>query len=269
MNFIDVMALIHPALAVGVVFPIIGIVVNFAWQTRQRRLQTSEAGSKSKIPPVVGQEHVKLGRWLTGSVVGVTLIALAYSIYFKGVFKELTPEKTSQAIFTVLLFLATLASLFFLYKAKANQPIWRGVFATLTGMGIVILGCQEGVFRRGYEWQVSHYYYGVAAALLMLLSLAIVPDIYKNKKWRIAHITLNCIALILFFGQGVTGSRDLLEIPLSWQQEQLSKCDWQNKTCPTSQSQRLNHSVSLSVDLPEVKGQGRGHLAPLQVRELN
>ncbi|HEY9670686.1 MAG TPA: DUF4079 domain-containing protein, partial [Waterburya sp.] len=76
----DFLALIHPAIAVAVVFPLIGIVVNFAWQTRQRRLQTLTEG-KSKIPPVVGREHVALGRWLTGSVVGVALIGLAYAIF--------------------------------------------------------------------------------------------------------------------------------------------------------------------------------------------
>ncbi|HBY80267.1 MAG TPA: DUF4079 domain-containing protein, partial [Cyanobacteria bacterium UBA11148] len=59
MEAIDFFALIHPVLAVVVVFPIIGIVVHFAWQTRQRRLQTSD-GNKSTIPPVVGREHVKL-----------------------------------------------------------------------------------------------------------------------------------------------------------------------------------------------------------------
>ncbi|MEG4395364.1 DUF4079 domain-containing protein [Microcoleus sp. BROC3] len=61
------MALVHSALAVAVVFPIIGTVVNGAWQTRQR-LQTAD-GSKSKIPPVVGPEHLKLGRLLTGAIV--------------------------------------------------------------------------------------------------------------------------------------------------------------------------------------------------------
>ena len=34
----DLVALIHPALVVIFVFPMIGIVTNFAWQTRQRRL---------------------------------------------------------------------------------------------------------------------------------------------------------------------------------------------------------------------------------------
>ena len=150
MNFIDLMALIHPALAVAVVFPIIGMVVNFAWQTRQRRLQLAEPEGKSKIPPVVGKEHVQLGRWLTGSVVGITLIALMYSIYFKGIFKDFSAEEDMlQAVIIISTLLVTLGSLFCLYKAKPNQPLWRAVFATLTGMGLVILGCQQGVFRRG------------------------------------------------------------------------------------------------------------------------
>jgi hypothetical protein len=99
-------------------------------------------------------------------------------------------------------------------------------------MGIVVIGCQEGVFRRGYEWQFSHYYYGVASALLMVFALAIVPDIYQSNRWRITHTVLNCMALLLFLGQGMTGTRDLLEIPLSWQQQHLYQCDWNQKTCP-------------------------------------
>ncbi|MBD2484866.1 DUF4079 domain-containing protein [Planktothrix sp. FACHB-1365] len=232
MEFKDIIALIHPVLAVGFVFPLIGISVYMAWQTRQRRLSRSNQENKSKIPAIVGQEHLKIGRWLTGSIVGITLIALAYSIYFKGVFKELSPEKIPQAIFIVLMFIFTLVSLILLYRAKPNQPLWRGIFATLTGMGIVVIGCQDGVFRRGYEWQFSHYYYGVAAALLMIFSLAIVPDIYKSNRWRITHTVLNCIALLLFLGQGMTGTRDLLEIPLSWQEQHLYQCDWNQRTCP-------------------------------------
>ncbi|MEA5537879.1 DUF4079 domain-containing protein [Limnoraphis robusta Tam1] len=251
MNTIDIMALLHPALAVGIVFPIIGMVVSRAWQTRQRRIETQENKQKSKIPPTVGREHLEVGRWLTSSVVGVTLIAIAYSIYFKGVFKELTPEKTPQAILILLIFAVTIASLVFLYKAKPSQPLWRGVFATLTGIGLVILGSQDGVFRRGYEWYVSHYYFGMIAALLMVISLAIVPEIYKNKKWRIAHTALNCIALLLFFGQGITGARDLLEIPLSWQQQHLYQCDWNNKTCPSQQSQILEVFPTQPVNLSQ------------------
>lgn len=227
----DFLALIHPAIAVAVVFPLIGMVVNFAWQTRQRRLQTLTEG-KSKIPPVVGREHVALGRWLTGSVVGVALIGLAYAIFAHILSQQIWSKNPIQVIFIGLMFAATLASLVCLYRAKSRH--WRGIFATLTGMGLVVLGCQDGVFRRTNEWYWSHYYIGIAAALLMIFSLAIVEDIYKDRsnRWRYVHIILNCFALLLFLGQGMTGTRDLLEIPLSWQKPYIYQCDFTNKTCP-------------------------------------
>jgi len=227
----DFIALIHPAIAVAVVFPLIGMVVNFAWQTRQRRLQTAGEG-KSKIPPVVGREHVNLGRWLTGGVVGIALIGLAYPIFEHILDEQVWSKNPSQVIFIVLMFAATIASLVLLYRAK--QRHWRGIFATLTGMGLVVLGCQDGVFRRTNEWYWSHYYIGITAALLMVFSLAIVEDIYKDRsnRWRYVHIILSCFALLLFLGQGMTGTRDLLEIPLSWQKPYIYKCDFVNKTCP-------------------------------------
>ena len=72
------------------------------------------------------------------------------------------------------------------------------------------------------------------SVLLMIISLAIVPEIYKDRshRWRIIHTVLNCIALLLFLGQGMTGSRDLLEIPLSWQKPAVYKCDFEKKVCP-------------------------------------
>lgn len=212
MEISDFLALIHPILAIIVVFPILGIVTNFAWQTRQRRLQTM-GGGKSQIPPVVGREHVKLGRWLTGAVVGVTWVGLAYAIVFKSLVEhQLWSKNPAQVIFIVLMFAATVASLVFLYRAREKH--WRGIFATLTGMGLVVLGCQDGVFRRTNEWYWSHYYIGITAALLMVFSLAIVEDIYQDRthRWRNLHIMLNCIALLLFIGQGITGTRDLFEI---------------------------------------------------------
>lgn len=210
----DLIALIHPALAVAFVFPLIGIATNYAWQTRQRRLQIKN-GQKSKIPAIAGKEHLQVGRWLTGSVVGITLIALAYSIFLKGIpsLQESGELQSFQVVFIVLMFIATIASTVLLYRARGM--IWRAVFATLAGMGLIILGSQEGVWRLGNEWYWSHYYYGIVVSILMLFSLAIVNDIYRDKTnfWRNTHIILNCLALLLFIGQGITGARDLLEIP--------------------------------------------------------
>jgi drug/metabolite transporter (DMT)-like permease len=229
----DFIKLAHPVIAVAFVFPLIGIVVHFAFATRQRRLQSIKGG-KSQIPAAVGKEHRQLGNWLTGAVVGLSLLGLAHPIGENIIKNQLWNKNLFQVIFILLMFVATVVSLAFLYKAK--QRLWRAIFATLTGAGIIILGCQDGVFRRSNEWFWSHYYIGIAAAMLMIFALAIVPDIYQDKsnRWRVVHTVLNCAALLLFVGQGMTGTRDLLEIPLSWQESYVYQCDFVNKTCPAA-----------------------------------
>jgi len=236
MKLMDFLRLIHPTLAVIVVFPLIGMVSNLAWQTMQRRRQTKEGG-KSKIPPVVGPEHARLGRWLTGSVVGLVLIGVMIPIAKNIIKKNVWSTNPTQVVLIGLFLVGTIAALVALYYAQ--KKVWRAVFATLTGIGLVVLGAQEGVWRRGFEWWVSHYYYGITAALLMVFSLAILPDIYQDRThtWRKIHIALNTIALLFFIGQGFTGTRDLLEIPLSWQEPAIYSCDFVNLTCPQGQPQ--------------------------------
>lgn len=232
MTINDWLRLMHPILAVSVVFPLIGIVTYFATQTRQRRLKV-ESKEKSKIPPVVGKEHVNLGRWLTAAVVGLTLVGVGNPI-LKNILRQAatdSPVPQWKIAFIALMFVFTIGSVVCLYRATAPQKLWRAVFATLSTAGLWTLGSQDGVFRRTYEWQVSHYYYGMIAVTLMIISLAILPEIYRSKTWRKVHIALNCIALLLFIGQGITGTRDLLEIPLSWQEPFVFGCDFVNKTC--------------------------------------
>jgi len=224
----DLLRLIHPFLAVTFVLPLIGVATYFALQTRQRRMAVS-AKEKTKIAPVVGQEHVKVGRWLSASVVGLVLVGLAHPIFKTIARDNVWADNPFRVIFVGLMFAFTIAALVFLFKAR--QPLWRGVFATLTGMGLWVLGMQPGVFRRGYEWYVSHFYFGMVAAMLMIFSLAILPEIYKSKRWRLTHVVLNSIALLLFISQGLTGVRDLLEIPLHWQEPFVFQCDFTNKTC--------------------------------------
>ncbi|TAG92257.1 MAG: DUF4079 domain-containing protein [Oscillatoriales cyanobacterium] len=231
MELQDTLALLHPAIAIIVVFPLIGMVVNRALLTRQRRLQVAD-GQKSKIPPVVGSEHVAIGNWLSGSVVGVALLGMAYPIFSKMLSNDTLTKAPFRVFFAIAIFLLTIASFTLLFKARVK--LWRGIFATFTGMGLIVLGFQPEIFRRDNEWFVSHYYYGITAALLMIFSVAIVQDIYQDRqnRWRRVHIILNCLALLFFIGQGMTGARDLLEIPLHWQEQYIYKCDFTNKTCP-------------------------------------
>ena len=228
----DAFTLLHPAIAIIFVFPLVGMVINLAWQTRQRRLQTKAEG-KSKIPPIVGAEHNRLGNWLTSAVAGIALLGLAHPIIKNILTNKLVSKEPFQVAFIGLMVVATIASLAFLYKSR--DKLWRAVFATLAGAGLVILGCQDGVYRLSNEWYWSHYYIGIVAALLMIFSLAIAPSIYKDKshRWRKIHTVLNCVALLLSIGQGITGTRDLLQIPLSWQEPYIYQCDFANKTCPT------------------------------------
>jgi MFS family permease len=238
MQFRDVILLLHPVVAVVVVFPLIGIVVNRALQTRQRRLQLA-AGEKSKIPPTTGQEHVQLGRWLTGAVVGIVLLALANDVFGNLVDKKVWEKDPLQVMLIGVVFGVAISSLALLYQAQVR--LWRGVFATLSGMAIVVLGCQDGVYRKTAQWYFSHYYYGITAALLMIFSLAILREIYQDKtyRWRTVHIILNSIALLIFMGQGVTGTQSLLEVPLAWQEPYVQKlyeqqCDKKPCTVQTS-----------------------------------
>ncbi len=239
LNLKDIVLLLHPILACTFIFPVIGIVGYLSWQTRQRRLAAA-SGEKSKISPIVGREHVAVGNLLAAGIVGSVLVALVYSVIFgwRG-FLDQAKDGTLNPLqvgFVAVMLVLTIVSMTLL-MTKARTKVWRGVFATLAGMGVAVLAWQPGVFRRDDEWWVSHFYYGLIAVFLMIFAVAIVQDIYQSKKWRIAHIVLNCLAVLLFVLQGITGTRDLLEIPLSWQSSVVYQCNFDPnspdfKTCP-------------------------------------
>ncbi|MBW4462197.1 MAG: DUF4079 domain-containing protein [Nodosilinea sp. WJT8-NPBG4] len=224
----DLLRLLHPFLAVTVVMPLIGVAVYLAVQTRQRRLAVADK-AKTTLPPVVGKEHVRVGQWLSGAVVSLVLLGLAHPIFKTLAQENVWAEEPFRGVFVVAMYVFTLGALVLLYRSSSR--VWRGTFATLTGMGLWLLGMQPGVFRRGYEWQISHFYLGMAAAMLMIFALATLPEIYKSKRWRLTHAALNTVAVLLFISQGVTGVRDLLEIPLQWQEPFIYQCDFENKSC--------------------------------------
>ncbi len=159
-----------------------------------------------------------MGKLLTGAIVEITLIALAYSIYFNSIVeKELCSKSPMQVANIILIFAGTIACLGFF--DRAIEKLWRGVFPALNGVGLVVCGFQEAIFRRHDERLVSHFYYGITAGTVNGFSWASTPEIYRDcsHRWRKIHTVLNCIALLRFLGQKVTGYRDLWEIPLNWQ----------------------------------------------------
>jgi hypothetical protein len=166
MTLTDWLRIAHPVLAVVIIYPLLGIVMYFAWQTRQRRIQIA-AKTKSNIAPTAGLEHVTFGRWLTGAAVSIALLGLVHPIFKTIAKNQVWTKAPGQAIFIILMFAATIGSLVLLDRARSK--IWRIIFAALTSMGLIVLGMQDGVFRRLDEWFISHYLYGTIVAILMVI----------------------------------------------------------------------------------------------------
>ena len=77
MQTLDWWLLLHPVLAVVLIYPLLGVVLRLGLQARQRRV------NRAKLPPTTGREHNQLGQWLAAAVVVVVLIALAVVISSK------------------------------------------------------------------------------------------------------------------------------------------------------------------------------------------
>jgi hypothetical protein len=152
----DLILLLHPVIAIVVVFPLLGVVVNRAIQTRQRRLQTA-AGEKSKIPTTSGSEHAQLGKWLTGSVVGIVLLAFANDVFGNIIEKKLWEQASSKVLLISITFGVAIGSFVLLYQARAR--LWRGVFATLSAISLIVLGSQDGVLLlRNYCCHIDDFF---------------------------------------------------------------------------------------------------------------
>jgi len=225
MTTVDWLWLLHPALAVALVYPLLGAGLQLALQTRRRRL------NQSKGPLTAGAEHTALGRWLTAAVVGLQLIAYAVVILTKEP-SQLSPARSSLLLLVLAGSLLALAALW-----RVRQALYRASFALLAWIGVIGLGLQPEVWRLSDNpfdpafWQ-SHFWGGMGLTGLLLFSLAAQPEIQRQLRWRRLHLSANALAALIFVAQGITGPRDLLEIPLSWQKATIWGCDFEQRVCP-------------------------------------
>lgn len=233
---VDWLWILHPFLAVVLVYPLVGVVVRLAVQTRARRLKNQ------KLPVTVGRDHSDLGRWLAAAVVLLVLIALSVVIGTKAPLAQFEGG-LARAIQLLLVLFGTIVSLLTLWRC--TRPGLRLAFSLITWAGVLGLGAQPEVWRLSDNpftpafWQ-SHYWAGVGVTGLMLFSLGARAEILRDIRIRRLHVTANVLAALLFLTQGLTGTRDLLEIPLSWQKSRIYRCDFNAKTCasldPNAQS---------------------------------
>ncbi|MCX5933071.1 MAG: DUF4079 domain-containing protein [Cyanobacteria bacterium] len=228
MQSVDWLWLLHPALAVVLVYPLLGMVLRLAQQTRDRRL------TQAKHPPTVGRDHADLGKWLAGSVVAIVLLAEAVVIATKHPLSAFEGGGQRLALLLLVL-LGSGVALAALWRVK--RPAYRASFALLCWAGVIGLGLQPEVFRLSDNpfdpafWQ-SHFWGGIGLTGLMLFSVACRPEIHKHLRWRRLHVSANALAALIFLAQGISGPRDLLEIPLSWQKPTLYGCNFEARTCP-------------------------------------
>ena len=235
MKSIDWLLILHPALAVVLIYPLIGMVARLGVQTRQRRL------GSTKIAVTSGSEHTDLGRWLSAGVVIIVLIALTAAIVSHQPPGGFTGG-LARALQLLLVLIGTSICLAALWQVSSKAL--RLLFALLTWLGVISLGAQPEVFRLSDNpldpqfWQ-SHYWSGVAVTGLMLFSLGARPEILRQLRWRRIHVAANLLAAVLFTVQGITGTRSLLELPLSWQKALLGSCDWSALVCPVPHQRQV------------------------------
>jgi hypothetical protein len=213
---------------VVLIYPLIGVVVRLGIQTKERRVDGA------RLPPTTGRDHADLGRWLSAGVVAIVLVALTVVIATDVPFSQFRGG-APRACQLLLVLVGSVIALITLWRA--TEKAIRLAFALITWAGVISLGAQPEVFRLSDNplqadfWQ-SHYWAGVGVVGLMLFSLGARPEILRNLRWRRVHVIANLLATVLFVIQGMTGTRDLLEIPLHWQKSTLESCNWTTHVCP-------------------------------------
>ena len=239
MELIDWLWIIHPALAVVLIYPLMGVVARLGGQTRHRRVD------QAKLPPTVAYDHHDLGHWLTAGVVIIVLVAIAVSIITKSFWSD--PSQHPLRACSLLFVLAgTLTSLLVLWRVQ--QRWQRVLFALLTWAGVLGLGAQPEVWRVSddptrFAFWTSHYWTGVGLLALLLFSMAISPEISRRLAWRQVHLAAVMVAGLLFVVQGISGSKDLLEIPPRWQRPAINQCDFNARRCPSSEQAAAENMV--------------------------
>ena len=230
MTATDWLWLLHPVLMVLVAYPLLGMVFQLARRTRQRRL------GQTRLPASSGSEHSQLGKALAASVVAFVLVALAVVIGTKVPLAQFAGGPGRLALLS-LVWLGSGAALALLLRVR--RAPYRAVFALLCWIGLLALGSQPEVWRLSDDplspafWQ-SHYWGGAGLIGLLLFSLAAQPEIQRSLRWRRLHVSANVLAALIFAAQGISGCRDLLEIPLSWQKPAIYACDFNRQVCPAA-----------------------------------
>lgn len=229
MTALDWLALLHPVLIILFVYPVVGATIRLGILVREKRLGIT------RQPDLVPVEHAAHGAWVTAGVVVAVWIALLYSLLAQGLAAGALAGGLPRLLLLGLAALGTLASLLALLRVRW-APL-RASFALLCWAGLLSLGSQPEIWRLSDNplkpgfWS-SHYWSGALLTGLLLFTTAARPEIRRLPRLRRLHLGLNLLVMVLLAVQAITGSRDLLEMPLSWQTPAILRCDPLVRRCP-------------------------------------
>ena len=230
MTALDWLALLHPVLVILFVYPVVGATIRLGILVREKRLGIT------RQPDLVPVEHAAHGAWVTVGVVLAVWIALIYSLLAHALAVGVSQTGGLPRLLLLTLVAAgTLVALLTLLRVR--RAVLRASFALLCWAGLLALGSQPEIWRlsdnplNGGFWG-SHYWSGVLLTGLLLFTTAARPEIIRMPGLRRLHLGLNLLVMLLLAVQAITGTRDLLEMPLSWQSPAILSCDPHLRSCP-------------------------------------
>lgn len=208
----DWLLLLHPALMILFVYPVVGATIRLGILVRERRLDLNP------IAATVPAEHVDHGRWVTSGAVLASLLALAANLMrtrASGGIAGGTAGGGGSASMVALVAL-TLAGCLALWRVRGARA--RAFCALLSAAGLAFLAVQPPLWFQGVSpwtrlWG-SHTWGGLLLVSLLLFAMAAAPEIRSRPAWRQLHTAAAFLTALLLAVQAISGSRDLMVLGL-------------------------------------------------------
>lgn len=204
----DWLLLLHPALMILFVYPVVGATIRLGILVRERRLDLNP------IAATVPAEHVDHGRWVATGAMVASLLALAANLARS----KASGESIGDGLWAPGLALAALAlgGCLALWRVRGARA--RALSALLSIAGLALLALQPPLWFRGVSpWNRlwgSHTWGGLLLIALLLFAMAAAPEIRSRPTWRRLHTAAAFVTALLLAVQAISGSRDLLVLGL-------------------------------------------------------
>jgi hypothetical protein len=207
MSALDWLALLHPALMILFVYPVVGATIRLGILVRERRLEINP------IPPTVPVEHADHGRWVTTGTVVAVLVALVWT-FLERYGGHVSPMGGVRRLVPLMMLAgASLAGCLALWRLR--RPGRRAAAALMTWGTLLLLGLQPEVWRLGDDplqpaFWASHFWSGWLLTGLLLFAMAAAPEIALRPALRRLHVMAAFLMAVLLAVQAITGCRDLV-----------------------------------------------------------